>query len=195
MKASQFLMVLTVLSFTSCKLFKGKSNDAPEVEVEDSEQVKDPSAVLEVNQPVTEDVVMAYGEICEALLASIRMENLDPMQPHFPDVNAARVMAPKEFGGKSDKEVTAVLDEMKSRFKGNLDNLISGAKENKVDVGSLSVKNCLYSKDSDLNIEVLTAEYLGGAITYEVALLMKTINGKTYVHEIPISTGIFEDRE
>ena len=195
MKASQFLMVLTVLSFTSCKLFKGKSNDAPEVEVEDSEQVKDPSAVLEVNQPVTEDVVMAYGEICEALLASIRMENLDPMQPHFPDVNAARVMAPKEFGGKSDKEVTAVLDEMKSRFKGNLDNLISGAKENKVDVGSLSVKNCLYSKDSDLNIEVLAAEYLGGAITYEVALLIKTTNGKTYVLEIPISTGIFEDRE
>lgn len=195
MKASQFLMVLTVLSFTSCKLFKGKSNDAPEVEVVEAEQVKDPSAVLEINQPVTEDVVMAYSEICEALLASIRMENLDPMQPHFPDVNAARIMAPKEFSGKSDKEVTAVLDGMKSRFKGNLDNLISGAKENKVDVGSLSVKNCLYSKDSDLNIEVLTAEYLGGAITYEVVLLIKTTNGKTYVLEIPISTGIFEDRE
>jgi len=195
MKASHILLALTALSFTSCKLFKSKSNDAPEVEVVEAEQVTEPSSVLEVQQVQTEDVVMAYGEICEALLASIRMENLDPMQIHFPDVNAARIMAPKEFSGKSNKEVTAVLDGMKSRFKGNLDNLVSGAKENKVDVGSLSVKNCLYSKDSDLNIEVLTAEYLGGAITYEVALLMKTINGKTYVHEIPISTGIFEDRE
>ncbi len=195
MKASHILLALTVLSFTSCKLFKSKSNDAPEVEVVEAEQVTEPSSVLEVQQVQTEDVVMAYGEICEALLASIRMENLDPMQIHFPDVNAARIMAPKEFSGKSNKEVTAVLDGMKSRFKGNLDNLVSGAKVNKVDVGSLSVKNCLYSKDSDLNIEVLTAEYLGGVITYEVALLIKTINGKTYVLEIPISTGIFEDRE
>lgn len=188
-------MAITIFSFSSCKLFKSKQHNTQDEEIAEAEQVSEPSPVLEVQQPQSDDVVMAYGELCEALLASIRMENIDPMQPYFPDVKAAKAMSPKEFSGKSDKEINAVLDGMKSRFKGNIDNLVSGAKENKVDVGALSVKNCLYSKDIDLNVEILTAEYLGGSITYEIALLVKTINGRTYVLEIPISTGIFEDRE
>lgn len=195
MKASHILLAITIFSFSSCKLFKSKQHNTQDEEIAEAEQVSEPSAVLEVQQSQSDDVVMAYGELCEALLASIRMENIDPMQPYFPDVKAAKAMSPKEFSGKSDKEINAVLDGMKSRFKGNIDNLVSGAKDNNVDVGTLSVKNCLYSEDNDLNAEILTAEYLGGSITYEIALLVKTINGRTYVLEIPISTGIFKDRE
>lgn len=195
------VVVLSVIFLTSCGLFKKKVKD-DEV-VAETEMSKDPDAEIkprstpvpiETVQPAQDDLIMAYGEVCEAFLAALKSGSTAPMEPFFPDVRMAKSIAPNEVANKTDEQIeNEILKGMRDRFTNNLTRLRAHAAENNVDLNKQSLLNCLYveSKDPDMVPRVLSVEIGSPEKKYPIAITVLKLDSKTYVFEILNTTGIF----
>ena len=183
------LIILSVW-LSSCGLFKSNKSKTEVVE----EPVEDKPVELVVDQPPQSGIKMTYGEICEAFLSTLQIGSVDGMNAFFPTVQVARSMSPNETSGKSDEEVGKMITGMKLRFKENLIRLRASAIENKVELGNLKIKNCLYfdTKDNAMVPRVLSVEIGNQDKDYKIPLTVLNYSGKTYVFEILNTTNIFD---
>ncbi len=158
---------------------------APQTEIADIETVD-----------VAPDVViMAYGEVCDAFVASLQSGAVRPLETFFPTVDLAKTIAPKETSGKSDEEIkTQMVDGLINRFKGNLIQLQEAAKLNRVNLRSLTIKNCLYNESTDPETvpRVLSIEVMDNNKTYTIPVTVLTFEKKTYLFEILNTQNVFK---
>lgn len=189
MKKVAFLFLCVWL--TSCGLFKSKkaTSEAVEEPVEEEPVIE----MVIKDQPPPSGIKMTYGEICETFLSTLQIGSAEGMNAYFPTVQVARSMSPNETNGKSDEEVEKMLAGMKNRFKENLIKLRAAAIENKVELGKLNIRNCLYFDSEDgamvprvLSVEIGTADDL-----YKIPITVLNYSGKTYVFEVLNTTNIF----
>jgi hypothetical protein len=189
-------ITLVIISLSACGLFKKSAQDDPtkikEVAVAE-EQPTEPVIALKLEEESPEDLKMAYGEVCEALLSTLQSGSIDQMSQYIPNVMVARAIGGKETNGKSDKDVQALIDGLTNGMSENIESLRVSAKENKVDLNGLRVRNCLYfdSEDSTSVINFLISEFSNGSKDYKVTLSIIDYGGKTYVTGITNTTNVF----
>jgi len=191
-----FTLVITIVCFTSCGLFKKNQKDDPTKIAEEPVAEQEPTQPvqnIEVEQTPPQGIKMTYGEICEAFLATLQSGSVDQISQYFPPVSVARAMSGSSVSGKTDEEVQKMIDGMTARFGENVVKLQTAATENNVDVNGLRIRNCLYfdSKDPAMVPRVLSVELSDGSKDYKIPVTVLNYSGKTYVFEILNTQNVF----
>lgn len=160
------------------------AEDTPKSEITDIETVETAPEVM----------IMGYGEICDAFVATLQTGNSRPMEQYFPTLDLAKTIAPNETSGKTDEQIkTEMVDALINRFKENLHKLQEAAKLNRITLQSLTVKNCLYNESSDPETvpRVLNIEVMDNNGSYTIPVTVLKFENKTYVFEILNTQNVF----
>ncbi|MCB9262426.1 MAG: hypothetical protein H6607_08640 [Flavobacteriales bacterium] len=192
------LLFLIILSLSSCALFKSKKTKtaSPTAEATPVKLPKDLPTLDTVfeAEPAEDVIVMAYSEVGNAFLSSLKNGNTNSLKPFMADVSVAKTLSPKETKGMTDKEIeNKMLTSLHARFDDNFNKLIAAAKENKVDLAPLRLLNCIYHETTDPQTvpRALTIEIGTSTAKYSIPVTVINLANKTYIFEILKTTGVF----